>query len=423
MRIARPRPAAAYVRRDPRDERKSVTCESARSSGCKRTYQVSIRAEAKNRSRNTGRFICLPCSRFEKNSRRRNPNARHLALDDDFFASVDSEGKAYLLGWIASDGTITRGSVSIFVHRKDAAIVEIWKAILGADTGTRKLRNLVGISINSQKIVSDVCRWLRISPGRKSRVVGFPTLANEDLTWAFVRGFFDGDGSVCRPTVERAPRCNIACTSEAFCEGLRAWCPIRASYSRGAIEWGGNNALDFLGRLYDAATYCLPRKRDLYIDWCNWVPSLGGPTHHGRGLQFRWVRADAAAVPPRKTRVSDSGYDLTLIKRTKTVGMVEFFDTGIKVQPDFGWYFDVVARSSLTKTGYMVANAVGVIDRTYTGSILVPLIKVDPAAAPLTLPATVVQMIPRPIVHAEVIEVDTLDDTERGAGGFGSTGR
>jgi dUTP pyrophosphatase len=121
--------------------------------------------------------------------------------------------------------------------------------------------------------------------------------------------------------------------------------------------------------------------------------------------------------------VSDSGYDLTLIKKTKTVGMVEFFDTGIKVQPDFGWYFDVVARSSLTKTGYMVANAVGVIDRTYTGSILVPLIKIDQNAAPLTLPATVVQMIPRPIVHAEVVEVETLDDTERGAGGFGSTGR
>jgi hypothetical protein len=184
MRIARPRPAAAYVRRDPRDERKSVTCESARSSGCKTTYQVSIRAEEKNRSRNAGRFVCLPCSRFEKNSGRRNPNARHFSLDDGFFESVDTEGKAYLLGWIASDGSITRGTVSIFVHRKDAGIVDVWKRILGADIGTRKLRELVGITINSRRVVSDVCRWLGISPRKKSGAVQFPSLANDELTWA-----------------------------------------------------------------------------------------------------------------------------------------------------------------------------------------------------------------------------------------------
>jgi dUTP pyrophosphatase len=121
--------------------------------------------------------------------------------------------------------------------------------------------------------------------------------------------------------------------------------------------------------------------------------------------------------------VSDSGYDLTIIRRVKQHGLVEFFDTGIKVQPAFGWYFDVVARSSLSKTGYMMANSVGVIDRTYTGTIIIALMRVDRDAPELELPARIAQMIPRPIVHAQIVEVDSLDESERGAGGFGSTGQ
>ena len=128
------------------------------------------------------------------------------------------------------------------------------------------------------------------------------------------------------------------------------------------------------------------------------------------------------AVPPRKQHASDSGFDLTLIAEGHRHSMVQFYRTGIKVQPAYGWYFDLVPRSSILKTGYMLANSIGVIDRTYVGEVLVPLIKVDPAAPILVLPARVVQMIPRPIVHVELHEVSSLDDSKRGSGGFGSTG-
>ena len=70
----------------------------------------------------------------------------------------------------------------------------------------------------------------------------------------------------------------------------------------------------------------------------------------------------------------------------------------------------------------MLANSVGVIDRAYTGEILVPLIKLDPNAPDLALPARIVQIIPRPIIAAEIVEVDDFDTTLRGDGGFGSTG-
>jgi dUTP pyrophosphatase len=70
----------------------------------------------------------------------------------------------------------------------------------------------------------------------------------------------------------------------------------------------------------------------------------------------------------------------------------------------------------------MLSNSVGVIDRGYTGEILVPLVKVDPSAPELVLPARIVQLIPRTIIAAAMIEVDTLEQTMRADGGFGSTG-
>lgn len=408
-------------RGDPRDALTSVTCDSRSSPKCRGTYRVSLRAEAKNRARNDGTFLCLQCSRRLKFSGRSNPNARHLSLDDALFERIDSEGKAYLLGWIASDGSISRGTIQLYIHPKDTEVVYQWLRILGTSLPIVRRPRLVGIQICSRRIVDDVCRWLDIQSGKKSATVGFPQLHDDQLKWAFLRGYFDGDGSVVAPTQARGPRCKITTNSTRLRQAILAFCGIPGSLSADQIEWGGNHALDLLAKLYDGATWRLARKFGLYLDWCMWVPSLSGTGRSGRDDLFRWVKALPDAVAPSKMRASDSGYDLTVVRLLKKHGQVEFYDTGIKVQPAFGWYFDVVARSSLSKTGYMLANAVGVIDRTYTGTIVVPLIKVDPASLELELPARIAQMIPRPIVHVQFVQVDTLDATERGSGGFGST--
>ena len=284
-----------------------------------------------------------------------------------------------------------------------------------------------GFAFSSREIVSDVCRWLGISPGKKDSVVSFPELANEDLKWAFLRGYFDGDGSVSSLKAARAlspyPRCSIASTSESMLHAIQSFCGIPCHRGKGHLEWSGNNALDLMARLYDGAPIFLRRKRDLYLDWSTWVPGLGGGGNHGRELQFRWVKCLAEARRPTKAHASDSGYDLTLVQTAHRTGRVQFFRTGVKVQPSYGWYFDLVPRSSISKTGYMLANSIGIIDRTYVGEILVPLIKIDDGAPDLQLPARVVQLIPRPIIHAEFVEVSRLDETERGDGGYGSTGR
>ena len=74
----------------------------------------------------------------------------------------------------------------------------------------------------------------------------------------------------------------------------------------------------------------------------------------------------------------------------------------------------------------MLANSVGIIDRSYRGNILVPLIKVVDNAPEIQLPFRAVQAIPRKAVHFELIEVkneDELGESDRSDKGFGSSGR
>ena len=409
---------------DPRDERVPVACEARASEKCRGTQAISRRAQQKTRARNGGRYLCMPCSRRLKHSGRSNPNARHMDLDDAFLDTIATEGQAYLLGWIASDGSVTAGTVTLQIHPKDATVLAPLLRIVGAALPVFERGGLVGFSINSQQVVRAVCRHLGIEPGKKSHTVGFPELESDALRWAFVRGFFDGDGHVVRPGTRTAPRCGITTSSAAMRAAILDFAQIPAYHDpkEGRLEWNGNAALDLLGALYDGATVYLARKRDLYLDWCTWVPALSGSGRTGQDEHFRWAKTRSDAAAPSKSRASDSGFDLVLLEAVQQLGDVTLYDTGIRIQPAYGWYFDLVPRSSISKTGYVLANSVGVIDRTYTGPILVALRKADAEAPDLEVPARLVQIIPRPIVHVQLVEVDDLDATDRGTGGFGSTG-
>lgn len=179
------------------------------------------------------------------------------------------------------------------------------------------------------------------------------------------------------------------------------------------LEIRGSNVIDFLEIIYNNAIYYNTKKFNQYQKI----------VYGSRGVvrNFKWSRSLPGAVPPKKHRTSDSGYDLTLIKLEKIVGNVNFYNTGIRLEPPPGFYFDVVPRSSISKSGYMIANSVGVIDSSYTGDVLIALIKTDPNAKDLELPSRLVQIIPRPILHLNPVEVEELNVTERGASGWGSS--
>lgn len=82
----------------------SVVCDFQESKSCLVNVTRSYRDARDNMDRNNGSYICFQCSRFMKYSGRNNPNCKYKALDDHLMDVIDSEVKAYLLGWIASDG-------------------------------------------------------------------------------------------------------------------------------------------------------------------------------------------------------------------------------------------------------------------------------------------------------------------------------
>ena len=131
------------------------------------------------------------------------------------------------------------------------------------------------------------------------------------------------------------------------------------------------------------------------------------------------------AVIPARAHPLDSGFDITVIRVVNPnygPGVV-LFGTGLIIRPPDGYYIDMVARSSTSKLGWGIANAVGIIDAQYRGELCVPMFKLSPEAGDLELPARVAQIIVRRLEMTDIEEVENAGDTHRGANGFGSSGR
>ena len=140
-------------------------------------------------------------------------------------------------------------------------------------------------------------------------------------------------------------------------------------------------------------------------------------------MKIKCVRRHKDAILPSRAHETDVGYDLTAICKHKVLeNGVIVYDTGLAVTPPKGYYIEIVPRSSISKTGYMLANSVGTIDPDYTGNLYIALVKVVPNSPELPLPFCKCQFVLRKAIYAEVKEVDYLCHTKRGGGGFGSTG-
>ena len=105
-------------------------------------------------------------------------------------------------------------------------------------------------------------------------------------------------------------------------------------------------------------------------------------------------------------------------------GETRFIPTGISVSPEEeGVASFVYARSGLaSKLGIAPANCVGVIDGDYRGEIIVALRNSSDKTYTVTPGDRIAQLLFAPVLTAEFIEADELDDTARSSGGFGSTG-
>lgn len=134
------------------------------------------------------------------------------------------------------------------------------------------------------------------------------------------------------------------------------------------------------------------------------------------------------AILPHKGSDKAAAYDVHAYFENKMCRYIEPHETlkvgtGLAMALPEGYFMGVYARSGLsTKQGLRPANCVGVCDEDYRGEYIVALHNDSNETRKVEHGDRIGQIILQPRVECDFIEVEELDDTERGIGGFGSTG-
>ncbi|WP_428151215.1 dUTP diphosphatase [Brevundimonas sp.] len=143
---------------------------------------------------------------------------------------------------------------------------------------------------------------------------------------------------------------------------------------------------------------------------------------------LRLPHAEGLALPAYETAGS-AGMDLRAAvpensPMTLEPGARALVPTGLKIALEQGWEAQIRPRSGLAlKHGISAPNTPGTIDSDYRGEVGVILINLGQEPFVIRRGERIAQMVIAAVAQATVLEVETLDETARGAGGFGSTGR
>lgn len=147
-------------------------------------------------------------------------------------------------------------------------------------------------------------------------------------------------------------------------------------------------------------------------------------------IRFRRIPTPQGRLPqlPRHATTGAAGADLTAnIDAPLTLAPMAraVVPTGLAMElPDAGYGAFVFARSGLgIKHGLTLSNGVGVIDSDYRGEMSVGLVNLSDRAYTIQPGERIAQLCILPVAQFAAVEAETLADTDRGAGGFGSTGR
>lgn len=132
------------------------------------------------------------------------------------------------------------------------------------------------------------------------------------------------------------------------------------------------------------------------------------------------------AIIPKYAHEGDAGFDIHVLldKAATTLAPNEArkFNSGLAMSIPKGYMLAIVPRSGLgSGRGLVIANLVGVVDQGYTGEVIVALWNRSDLIIPVNHLERVCQGIIVPVVQGQFVEVESLEESERGDGGFGST--
>ena len=139
-------------------------------------------------------------------------------------------------------------------------------------------------------------------------------------------------------------------------------------------------------------------------------------------MKVKVMKLDAGATVPKYAKPGDAGMDLYAVSQKFDNHGNYVYGTGLAMEIPEGYVGLIFPRSSISKTAHSLRNAVGVIDSGYRGEIMMKF-DINTHNSPVyDVGDRIAQIIIMPYPQIEFEEVFELADSERGSGGFGSTG-
>jgi transposase-like protein len=249
-----------------------------------------------------GSTVCRNLKRENVFIRSGEDNKRKYKINKDYFQKIDSEDKAYFLGFLYADGSVSKidpkksySSITICLSSKDRFILEKFSDLIYGFVKIRDFsRRSYGsvdekeyseVSFYSKKMHSDLVK-LGCTP-QKSLTIKFPTFEQvpEDLIKHFIRGYFDGDGCLSRGikyVVDITSNEDFLIDLVKYVEDkleikfnkLQKRHKERETSTRNVQITKGESIVKFLNYLYSDATIFLPRKREYFEEMIKKKPLL-----------------------------------------------------------------------------------------------------------------------------------------------------
>jgi hypothetical protein len=211
-------------------------------------------------------------------------------LNEHYFDNIDTEEKAYWLGFISADGHVGKDGITIVLQYKDKNHLSKFLEHVNSNSPIkyRKGVNAFVISIYSRHIV-DVMRQMKFYRN-KSETQTFPDCINKELYKHFIRGVWDGDGSITitkrlkKRYINYTTECKISICGQfamikkikdiimEYCNANDTKIQLKENGIKGfsVIDWGGRiQCLNILDWLYKDSVIYLDRKYEKYITMKN----------------------------------------------------------------------------------------------------------------------------------------------------------
>lgn len=141
-------------------------------------------------------------------------------------------------------------------------------------------------------------------------------------------------------------------------------------------------------------------------------------------VELRIVLLDKELPLPRYMTPGSAGMDIFAAESISLApGEIKLISTGIKVAVPRGYELQIRPRSGLATNGITIVNSPGTVDSDYRGEVKVCLINLGKTSYEIKKGDRIAQAVVSPVIQAKIKCVEYLDETLRGEGGFGHTGK